>query len=62
MFLSQDELARLTGKRRPTAQARWLDAHGYPYAPGPVVLRDVVVARLGGGTKVAIRGPQLRLN
>ena len=43
MFLNKDELEQLTGKRRPKAQGRALDAMGIPYRRrpdgSPVVLR-----------------------
>jgi hypothetical protein len=46
MFLSKDQLYELTGKRRPKAQARALDAMGIPYRRrpdgSPVVLRTHV--------------------
>lgn len=29
MFLSVEEIRTLTGKRRPSAQIRWLHDHGY---------------------------------
>lgn len=31
MFLSTEEITRLTGKRRPSAQIRWLKDHGYRF-------------------------------
>ena len=31
MFLSIEEIIRLTGKRRPSAQIRWLRDHGYRF-------------------------------
>jgi hypothetical protein len=71
MFLTPDELADLTGLKRPTAQYAWLRANGWPVerdaAGRPKVLRAVVEARMGacvGGTmKVepnfgALRGTQ----
>ena len=52
MFLTVDELADLTGLKRPTAQLNWLRLRGWPVesdAKGrPRVLRSVVEARLGG--------------
>ena len=52
MFLTADEVADLTGLKRPTAQASWLRANGWPVevdAGGrPKVLRSVVEARMGG--------------
>lgn len=29
MFMSEQEIERLTGKKRPSAQIRWLRDHGY---------------------------------
>ena len=52
MILSDENVARLTGLKRPSAQKRWLMSRGYPYDVGadgrPKVLEDVVRARLGG--------------
>lgn len=63
MFLSQNELASLTGRCRPSAQIRWLRAQGWPFeinALGrPVVLQAVAVARLGGAPQND--APKLRL-
>lgn len=63
MFLTAKEVADLTGYLKPSAQIKWLDAERYGYAIGgdghPKVLREVVVARLGGIQSK--KGPQLRL-
>ena len=52
MFLTPDELADLTGLKRPSAQFRWLDRAGWPVEKDrhgrPLLLRSVVMARLGG--------------
>ncbi|MDD2753859.1 MAG: DUF4224 domain-containing protein [Candidatus Portnoybacteria bacterium] len=52
MFLNQDEIQTLTGRKRWTAQARWLREHGYHCeinAVGrPVVLRAEVERKLCG--------------
>lgn len=52
MFLTAEELADLTGLKRPSAQLQWLRLRGWPVesdAKGrPRVLRSVVEARLGG--------------
>ncbi len=52
MILSDENVARLTGLKRPSAQRRWLLSRGYPHDVGadgrPKVLEDVVRARLGG--------------
>lgn len=63
MFLTAKEVADLTGYLKPSAQIKWLDAERYGFAVGgdgqPKVLREVVVARLGGIQSK--KGPQLRL-
>jgi hypothetical protein len=63
MFLSQTELADLTGRRRSSAQIRWLSAQGLRYAIGadgrPRVLRAEVEGRLLS-TRPA-REPRLRV-
>ena len=52
MFLSEDDLVKLTGWTRPSAQRKFLLDRGYPHdvnALGqPVVLQSVVQERLGG--------------
>lgn len=52
MILSDENVARLTGLKRPSAQRRWLLSRGYPHDVGadgrPKVLEDVVRSRLGG--------------
>ncbi|KEZ72818.1 hypothetical protein C5I_0117225 [Pseudomonas syringae pv. syringae FF5] len=63
MFMTPDEVADMTGYIRPKDQLKWLDAERFGYVVGadgkPKVLRQVVIARLGGNeTK---RGPELRL-
>ena len=54
MFLDANELADLTGLRRPAAQYEWLRENGWPVernARGrPLVLRAVAEARLGAVT------------
>ena len=53
MFLSPDDLARLTGLQRPSAQLRWLAAHGWKFEVDrfgrPVVLRAEAERRMLGG-------------
>lgn len=55
MFLTTDDLFRLTGRKRKDHQKDWLVLHGYKFeltADGrPVVLRAMVEARLGGSLK-----------
>ncbi len=65
MFLSQEEVAELTGYSRPSAQIKWLKAEQFGYVVGgdgvPKVLREVVLSRLAGqGTKPK-KEPRLRL-
>ncbi len=64
MLLANQELKDLTGYVRPSAQARWLKAHGWPFELDahrrPKVLRSVAVARLGGSAQN--EGPSLRLD
>ncbi len=63
MFLTESALHELTGRQRPSAQIRWLRAHGWPFeinALGrPVVLQAVAVVRLGGTPQN--EAPKLRL-
>lgn len=51
MFLSQENIERLTGRSRASAQRRWLLEHGFPHEVNalgfPVVLCSVVEERLG---------------
>jgi hypothetical protein len=55
MFLCDLELEELTGYRLHRRQARWLRDRGWPFeisAGGrPSVLREAVIARLGGVTQ-----------
>lgn len=51
LFLTSDELRELTGYQIGHYQARWLDAHGYPFdltiSGKPRVLRSFIEKRLG---------------
>jgi hypothetical protein len=53
MFLDAEKLILFTGRVRPTAQARYLRAHGVPHtinaAGKPVVLVEEVERRLRAG-------------
>ena len=64
MFLSQAELAELTGLKRPSAQARWLAQAGLRHVLGadgrPRVLRAEVERHMLSGP-VNARPPQLRV-
>jgi hypothetical protein len=64
LTLTPSELAALTGRQRPSAQARWLSVRGWPHerdADGrPVVLRAVAEARLAGVSS-RDRAPRVRL-
>lgn len=57
LFLSQEELAELTGYSLAAWQRKWLDAHGYRYEKSaigrPIVLKAYVTAKLSGGEPVA---------
>lgn len=63
MFLTPEEVADLTGYKRPAAQIRWLTAEKYGFAVGgdghPKVLRQVVIGRMGGVQ--SRKEPELRL-
>ena len=52
MFLTADELAELTGYRQPSAQIRWLRAHGWRFVINaqrrPIVDRGFYERRLLG--------------
>ena len=65
MFLSQDEVAELTGYTRPSAQIKWLKEQGFGYVVGgdgvPKVLREVVLSRLSASGNKQKREPRLRL-
>lgn len=57
MFLTTAEIRTLTGRQRPSAQARWLRDHGYRHtvnAQGaPVVAVAEANRKLVGGTRQA---------
>ena len=65
MFLTETELADLTGYQLPAYQRRWLIGNSYPFeidARGrPKVLRAYTETRMGG-TVTAKREPKLRLS
>ncbi|MCS4284470.1 hypothetical protein M2396_002766 [Pseudomonas sp. BIGb0278] len=62
MFMTPDEVADMTGYLRPRDQVRWLKEWNFGYVIGadgkPKVLRQVVLARLGGQAEK--KGPELR--
>lgn len=62
MFMTPDEVADMTGYLRPRDQVRWLQEWKFGYVIGadgkPKVLRQVVLARLGGHAER--KGPELR--
>ncbi|MHA6195572.1 DUF4224 domain-containing protein [Pseudomonas wadenswilerensis] len=64
MFMTADEVADMTGYVRPKEQVRWLEAERFGYVLDsdgkPKVLRQVVIARLGGHAERK-KGPELRL-
>lgn len=63
MFLTRNEISELTDLKRPSAQIRWLKAHGWPFEVSalgePKVLRVIAVALLGGSPQND--EPKLRL-
>ena len=65
LFLSQEELTELTGRKRKASQIRWLQEHGYLYevdANGkPKVLTAHVLRKLGGEVECKKPTPKLRL-
>jgi len=58
MFLTPDQLVKLTDYKRPSDQIRWLQENGYPFEIGssgrPKVLARVLETRLEpkGGPKL----------
>lgn len=61
LALTHDELIELTGKRRPSAQARALRAMGVAYIPRPDGTLVVLHANLTlAGVASKTREPQLR--
>jgi hypothetical protein len=62
VFLTADDVADLTGLKRPKAQIRWLEREKWPHKVGgdgkPKVLRAVVMAKMGGFVD---NEPRLRL-
>lgn len=64
-LLTSDEVADLSGYRKPSAQVRWIQQNGLPFLIGgdgrPKVLRDVVERRLGADPTIKAREPKLRL-
>jgi len=64
VFLTEEELRTLSGKQKASAQARWLQSERIPHIIGgdgkPKVLRELVLARLGG-TAQTPHEPKLRL-
>ncbi len=63
MFLSSAELAKLTGYRRPSAQARWLARNGWKFTMNglsePVVAVQEMSRRMvsGAGAAAARKEP-----
>lgn len=48
MFLTQEKVSELTGRTRPSAQARWLTEHGWRYslnANGVVIVHELEAQR-----------------
>lgn len=65
MFLSNDDLVALVGRKRPSAIKKWLDRQSISYidsADGwPRVLHSSILARLGGQAAPPRLEPKLRL-
>jgi hypothetical protein len=61
MFLSPEEVERLTGRKRYSAQIRWLKDHGYRFTVNglnqPVVAVAESTRKLVGGTVVRQQEP-----
>jgi len=61
MFLSENEIQRLTGKKRPSAQIAWLRAKGYKMSVNglgePVVAIAEANRKLVGGSAARIQEP-----
>lgn len=64
MFLTEEEVAELTGYKRSRDQVRWLERERFGFVIDgngrPKVLREVVLARLGSVSSKR-KEPQLRL-
>ncbi len=60
LVLTPEELVELTGKARPTAQARVLAALGIPFTPRPDGTLVVVKAIVTAPGSIKPREPQLR--
>ncbi len=64
MFLTEEEVAELTGYKRARDQVRWLERERFGFvidgSGRPKVLREVVLARLGSVSSKR-KEPQLRL-
>jgi len=65
MLLSEDQLQHLTGARRPSDQARWLQEHGWTYVLDirgrPRVAKAHFLRQMGGMADGAReRQPMLR--
>ena len=65
MYLSKEEVERLTGKKRYSAQIRWLKDHGYKFAVNGLNMPVVAVAesnrKLVGGASERRREPDWSL-
>ena len=61
MFLSAEEIQRLTGKKRPSAQIAWLRAKGYKFTVNglnqPVVAIAEATRKLVGGSAAQKQEP-----
>jgi hypothetical protein len=61
MFLSAEEIQRLTGKKRPSAQVAWLKDHSYRFSVNglnqPIVAVAEATRKLVGGTAARQQEP-----
>lgn len=61
MFLTEEEIQRLTGKKRPSAQITWLKTKGYRFSVNglnqPVVAVAEANRKLVGGTAARQQEP-----
>ncbi len=62
MFLTKDQIVRMTGYKFKNMQIRWLAEHGYKFdvtaAGNPIVLEAHINERLGGTSNKLLKSPQ----
>lgn len=61
LFLSESDIERLTGKKRPSAQIRWLRHHGWRFEVNglakPIVASAEMMIRMSGGARAKSSEP-----